>query len=248
MTHREDPLLAAWRYGLGRTVAFTADAKGKWGVLWLHWRDFGRLWGQVVRWSLRTNAPTDVTATVERENGQGVVTVDAVDPQGRFINFLDAHAGVVRPDKSQSVVDLEQVGPGRYRGVFPAPQEGVYLAGLSERLGEQPAGSQLLSFVVPYAEEYRKLGVDAALLDELAQVTAGRRLGEPKDAFTLNRRRSRVPTDLWPWLAGAVTLALVPEVALRRLGPALGRRGRGPATPASGGADPRRPPAPSADS
>src|SRR6266700_1935651 len=37
MTHQEDPLLATWRYGLGRSVAFTSDAKAKWGVLWVRW-------------------------------------------------------------------------------------------------------------------------------------------------------------------------------------------------------------------
>jgi lauroyl/myristoyl acyltransferase len=45
-------------------------------------------------------------------------------------------------------------------------------------------------------------------------------------AFTANRRRSRGPTDLWPWLAGLVAVALVPEVALRRIGPLLGRVAR----------------------
>ncbi|HYL81410.1 MAG TPA: glutamine amidotransferase, partial [Candidatus Acidoferrum sp.] len=35
ISHQRDPVLATWRYGLGRTAAFTSDAKGKWGILWL---------------------------------------------------------------------------------------------------------------------------------------------------------------------------------------------------------------------
>jgi hypothetical protein len=48
-------------------------------------------------------------------------------------------------------------------------------------------------------------------------------LSDAKDAFAVNRKRSRIPTDLWPWLVGLVTVALVPEIAMRRIGPALAR-------------------------
>ena len=225
MTHQEDPLLAAWRYGLGRSVAFTADARAKWAVLWLRWREYSKFWAQVVRWTLRATAKTDTTATVEQRDGQAVVTVEALDPRGEFINFLDTHLGVVNPDKRQTVVELEQVAPGRYRGSFPTKDEGVYLAALSERRDQQMIGSQIVGTVVPYAQEYRELGVDEAFLREISELTGGGALADAKEAFTLNRHRSRVPTDLWPWLAGLVMLALVPEVALRRIGPALARWG-----------------------
>ena len=29
-THQDDPLLVAWQYGLGRSVAWTSDATGRW--------------------------------------------------------------------------------------------------------------------------------------------------------------------------------------------------------------------------
>ena len=34
-TDKGDPLLAHWQYGLGRAVAFTSDAKARWGKQWL---------------------------------------------------------------------------------------------------------------------------------------------------------------------------------------------------------------------
>jgi hypothetical protein len=226
MTHQEDPLMAAWRYGLGRSVAFTSDAKAKWGILWLRWRDFNKFWSQTVRWALRAGARSDITTTVERRDGQGVVTVEAIDQKGEFINFLDSQTGVINPDKSQLVVELEQVAPGRYRGAFPARSEGVYLAGLSQRRDQQLIGSQIVGTVVPYAQEYRELGPNETLLREVSELTGGGGLADAKETFTMNRRRSRVPTDLWPWLAGLVAVVLVPEIALRRVGPVLGRLAR----------------------
>jgi uncharacterized membrane protein len=218
MSHQEDPVLATWRYGLGRTAAFTSDAKAKWATLWLRWRDFNKFWAQLTRWTLRSSSRTDTVALVERHDGTGEILVDAVDGKGEFINFLDSQVGVVAPNRERTVIDLEQVGPGRYRGRFPAPQEGVYLVGMSQRQQERVVGSQLAGLVVPYAQELRDLGVDEAGLRELAELTGGGALAQPRDAFLKSRRQSRVPVEVWPWLVGAVAALLVPEIALRRLG------------------------------
>src|SRR5437667_5448650 len=136
MSHQEDPVLATWRYGLGRSAAFTSDAKAKWGVLWLRWRDFNKFWAQLVRWTLRSGTRSDTTAVVARHDRTGEVIVDAVDSKGEFINFLDSQVGIVSPNRERSVTELEQVGPGRYRGRFEAEQEGVYLVGMSQRRGD----------------------------------------------------------------------------------------------------------------
>jgi hypothetical protein len=224
MTHQEDPLLATWRYGLGRSVAFTSDAKAKWGVLWVRWGGFNKFWSQVTRWALRTGTRSDTVATVSRTDNDGEVLVDAIDPKGEFINFLDSQVGVVSPDKTRTVIDLEQIGPGRYRGRFPAGQEGVYLVGMAQRRADQMVGSQLAGLVVPYGKEFRDLGVDETFLRELTELTGGGMLADPKDAFLQNRHKSRLSVDIWPWLVGAVAVLLIPEIALRRIGPVgLGR-------------------------
>ena len=227
MSHQEDPVLATWRYGLGRSAAFTSDAKAKWGVLWLRWRDFNKFWAQLTRWTLRSGSRSDTTATVERRDDVGEITVDAVDGKGEFINFLDSQVGVVSPNRERTVIDLEQVGPGRYRGRFSAPEEGVYLVGMAQRRSEQVVGSQLAGLVVPYAQELRDLGVDEALLREVAELTGGGPLSEPRDAFLAGRRQSRIAVEVWPWLIGLVAALMLPEIALRRIGPsALGTLGR----------------------
>jgi uncharacterized membrane protein len=221
MTHQEDPLLATWRYGLGRSAAFTSDAKAKWALLWMRWNGFNKFWSQLVRWTLRSGTRSDTVASVARVDETGEVLVDAVDSKGEFINFLDSQVGVVSPDKQRNVVELEQVAPGRYRGRFPASQEGVYLVGMAQRRGEQMMGSQLAGLVVPYSQEFRDLGVDEAFLRELSELTGGGPLAAPKDAFLQARRRSRLALDLWPWLVGAVAVMMIPEIALRRVGPGL---------------------------
>ncbi|OLC39172.1 MAG: hypothetical protein AUH81_02665 [Candidatus Rokubacteria bacterium 13_1_40CM_4_69_5] len=224
MSHQEDPILATWRYGLGRAAAFTSDAKAKWGVLWLRWREFNKFWAQLTRWTLRSGSRSDTVALVERRDGVGEVLVDAVDAKGEFINFLDTQVGVVAPARDRTVIDLEQVAPGRYRGRFPAPQEGVYLIGMAQRRNDRVVGSQIAGLVVPYAQELRDLGVDEAGLRELTELTGGGPLGLPREAFLKSRRQSRIAVESWPWLVGLVAVLLVPEIALRRLGPGVLRR------------------------
>jgi uncharacterized membrane protein len=221
MTHQEDPLLATWRYGLGRSVAFTSDAKAKWATLWVRWGGFNKFWSQVTRWALRTGTRSDTVATMSKIDNLGEVLVDAVDPKGEFINFLDSEVGVVAPDKTRTVVDLEQIGPGRYRGRFPAGQEGVYLVGMAQRRADQMVGSQLAGLVVPYGQEFRDLGVDEAFLRELSELTGGGKLDKPKDAFLQNRHPSRLSVELWPWLVGMVAVLLIPEIAMRRIAPGV---------------------------
>jgi uncharacterized membrane protein len=218
MSHQEDPVLATWRYGVGRAAAFTSDAKAKWSVLWLRWRDFNKFWAQLTRWTLRSGNRSDTIATVERRDGVGEVLVDAVDSKGEFINFLDSQVGVVSPDKERTVIDLEQVAPGRYRGRFPAPQEGVYLVGMAQRRQDQVVGSQLAGLVVPYARELRDLGVDETFLRELSELTGGGSVDDPRGVFLKGRRQSRIAIDIWPWLVGIVGVMLLPDIALRRVG------------------------------
>ncbi len=47
----DDPILASWRYGLGRVVAFASEVDGPWSSQWRDAPTYGRLWTQVLRWT-----------------------------------------------------------------------------------------------------------------------------------------------------------------------------------------------------
>ena len=230
VSNQGDPVLAAWRYGLGRSVAFTSDAKAKWGVLWLKWDDYGKLFGQMLRWSLRTAQRQQVVASVVQTGDGGQVQLEAVDEKGDFINFVDATMGVVAPDKTQRVLPLTQIGPGRYQGSFDSDGEGAYLVGISERKDQKLLGSEVASLIVPYSPEHRALAADEGLLRDLVTLSGGAAPTEPGHVFTQNRRQARVRMEAWPYLLGLALLFFLVDVALRRFGmrEALGRRTTSP--------------------
>lgn len=221
LSHWEDPILATWRYGLGRAAAFTSDTNPRWAQQWLNWREFNKFWAQLTRWTLRSGSNENFSANVARRDGYGEVTIEAIDRKGAFINLLDTQVGVVSPTRERSVIDLEQIAPGRYRGRFPAKQEGVYLVGMAQRLDNSELGSQLSGLVVPYAEELRELGVDETSLKELSNLTGGGAIADANEVFQKNRRQYRVSVQIWPWLVGLAALVLLMEIALRRLGSGL---------------------------
>ncbi len=217
ISNQRDPVLAAWRYGLGRSVAFTSDAKGKWGILWLKWDGFGKFFGQMVRWTLRTAQRNEVITSVVQRGGSGEIQLEAVDAKGEFVNFLEANAGVVYPDKRQGVLPLVQVGPGRYRAAFPAADQGAYLVGVAERKDQKMVGSEVASLVVPYSPEHRALSVNEGLLRDLTTISGGAAPAQPAQNFTQQRKKVRVWIEAWPFFLALALLLFLPDVAIRRL-------------------------------
>ena len=215
-----DPLLAQWQYGLGRVVAWTSDAKGQWARDWIAWDGFARFWAQTARWSTGSESAGALQPSVEVEGGEGVVTVEAVAPDGSALNSLSVDAVVVGPGAVTATVSLRQTGAGRYEGSFPTKEEGAYLVRvLAEGEGVGKA-SRTLGVVVPYSPEYRGGESDSGLLGRIASLTGGRELtlDELGAAFDHNLPPATRQIALWPWLLLLATLLLPLDVGVRRLG------------------------------
>jgi uncharacterized membrane protein len=221
-THQTDPLLAAWQYGLGRSVAWTSDATGRWARQWVDWDGFVRFWSQVVRWTVaqQSDAPAEVAVTLYGETAH--ITVDALDESGAHVNGLQATASLVGPDGQATLVDLAQSAPGRYEGTFNPQAEGAYLLRLTGSLDGEEALALTTGWVLGYSPEYAALEADASNLAYLADLGGGRVLEEPDAAFDHTLRGPGTTADLWPLLLGLATLLLPCDVGVRRL--VIGRR------------------------
>lgn len=217
-----DPLLAAWQYGLGRAVAWTSDAAGRWAKNWTGWGDFGRYWSQVIRWTITEGANNKLEARVEQRNGRSVLVVEARDDRGGFINSLTLNGAIIDPRLQPQPINLQQVAPGRYEAEFDPQREGAYFI----RVGGSGAGAttapisvaQTTGWVLSYSPEYRLRDTNMNLLDDITRLTDGRILTEkPELTFSHTIREERASTALWPWLLLAVTILLPLDIAMRRV-------------------------------
>lgn len=215
VTQKGDPLLAHWQFGLGRAVAWTSDAKGKWAADWLGWEKYRQFWLQVAQWSLRRVEAADFTTEVAVEKGEGHISVEAVDPRGNYRNFLNLDTIVVSPKGENQIVRLEQTGPGHYEARFPTKDVGAYLMNLRD-LGS--GRSQALGLSVNYSPEFDDSEPNLNLLRRLAELGGGKVLDPAADSpFLHDRQKTFQPQDLRDWLLTLAILLFPLDVGVRRI-------------------------------
>ena len=220
VTGKGDPLLAHWQYGLGRTVAFTSDARNKWAHDWMTWPQYQQFWRQVAQWSLRRLARADFVADASIESSHGRISVEALDERGDFQNFLNLQAAVVGPDGTKQMVALTQNAPGHYEANFPATETGAYLLNVMQMENGQPVAQQIVGTSLAHSPELNAGGPNLPLLERIAKVTGGRVLdasGAASNPFFHQRVKTFQAQELWEWLLRLAVIAFVFDVGLRRV-------------------------------
>jgi len=219
---RRDPLLATWRYGLGRTVAFTSDDGLRWTGAWAAWPDVARFWSQAIRWTLRDEGTGLYLVTARDEHGAlAHAALDVQRPDGAPWDGLAVSGEVEGPGGTRRALTLEQTAPGRYEGRWPAALQGTYTLTAAAQDGRVLVGTRTVGLVVPYSPELRIPGGDLGLLGRLVETTGGAFLHAPKEAFRPGRGSGT--REAWPPVAALALAALLAEVTVRRI-PALADR------------------------
>lgn len=217
----EGPLLSAWQYGLGRSVAFTSDLSSRWSRSWILWDHYGAFVSQMVKWAKQKETPLNYQVAMERKGGWNYVLMDVTDNRGLLQNLLDLKMNILFPSKKNTIVSLKQLAPGRYEGSFQAEEVGVYYLSLySPDTGGGLSGPKIFGYGVPYTDEFKEVGVNRELLSSLATMTQGRLLDlnrPPEGLFNTKAATKEVGPPLWPYLTLCALLLLVLEVAIRKL-------------------------------
>lgn len=225
-----DPILASWQYGLGRAVAFTSDATGRWAKDWISWQGFPTFWGQAVNFTLRNPAASSLAIRVEHQDEIARLIVDAQDENGGYLNDYNLQANIVDPDGAVVSILLRQVAPGYYQAAFTPTRQGAYLIGVAggpEKEAAPAAGQvdilsteviETAGWVLSYSPEYRDATPNPQELERLAGLTGGYLAGsDPGLIFQHNFPAGRVSRPVWPWLLVLCAVLLPLDIAVRRL-------------------------------
>lgn len=207
-----DPLLATWQYGLGRVLAWTSDAQGRWSADLLRWPSANRFFGDIVRSSLPM--PGDPALQVESQvrGDHTHLLVSAPVTPGATVTV-----NAVTPDLSSAALTMAATGPGRFEGDLPTDQVGSYLLHVSESAGGAVRHTTTTGLVVPYSPEYRELGTDANRLRAIAQAGGGVLLSDLSQAFRVPVPTVQALTPVSELLLVVAILLFPIDVALRRL-------------------------------
>lgn len=220
----QSPVLAQWQFGLGRSVAWTSDAKGKWAHDWVTWEQFPRFAAQMIGWVLPNTSSQQMTTDVQVDGGQTTIVATVPDGAGLDQEQLQLTATLLRNTSSSDAeedtaleVPLVQVAPGEYRATFSSPEPGTYLVQPRGQQEGRDVVQQMAGLVVPYSSEYRQDQGNRELLTSLTHMTGGSELTEPAMAFADTLPTvTRSQEIAFPLLL--LALLLLPfDIAVRRL-------------------------------
>lgn len=218
LSHHDDPIFAVWQYGVGRSMAFTSDGRGKWCAQWLRWEQFPAFAARTVRTILRSLPADDVRAVVNLSGGKGFVSVDLLRPLPEDApNAPSLTAKLLTPTGQVVPLVLSQTGATRYEAAFDARQYGTYVVAVQFRRPNGTVGVHIGTETVAYSPEYRDLKTNFALLEQIARLTGGRQQPPPQDIFGAARAPVRVPAEASIPLLFVVLFLLPVDIALRRL-------------------------------
>ena len=222
VTARDDPLLAQWQYGLGRSVAWTSDSTGRWAKSWIGWQGFSQFFSQLVGWTFPGEETGGIEATFVTQGNETTLRVESVEEDGSPRDFYTTRATVVGPDVKPRDIGLVQVAPGVYEAPIGEVEPGGYLVRVSQSRAGSSALGQTVGIVAPSPAEYRLLGTNETLLAALRSGTGGREISLPADVWDHDLETTSRYTELWPLLLILALLLWPLDVALRRV--SAGRR------------------------
>lgn len=224
-----DPVMAQWQHGLGKVVAYTSDAATKWNPAWVAWDGFRAFWEQHVRWAMRPTGNANMRVSTEQKGDRSIVTVEALDPKGERLDFAKFMGRVAYPDGTSADVELKQVGPGRYQGTVPSTQSGSSVMSLKyiapnpdpEAVDSEIEGTVQAAINRPFADEFRTLQDNSAILEQVAGITGGKVLTfDPKAADLWRREGIKMPApmqSIWLVVATAGLTLFLMDVGVRRV-------------------------------
>ncbi|NLK97160.1 MAG: VWA domain-containing protein [Epulopiscium sp.] len=214
-SEKDDPILAVWRYGLGKTAAWTSDVHNQWSSDWLSSDSGVKILRNMISWVLRK--PMSDTIEVE-----GKVIGDQIEVNAQVQNSdlaEEIEVNVVKPDLTQQTMVLKPTAPGRYTGRFDGSDLGAYMLNFQiNRNGETESIHTGIN--IPYSPEYdiRKITSETTLLNKIAQITGGKVLKDAKEVFRPMDESIYGKKDItWILLVLSLLLYLL-DIAYRRIG------------------------------
>lgn len=188
---KQEPILASWQYGLGRTVAFTSDGENKWTGNYASWDKYSTLWKNILQWVIPEQDSGDGKLTVE-QNGTSAHITYTTKKYGK-----DTKVSVLSTDESgkQEEVLLDATGAGKFEKDIKFSDIGIYMLNLTQKEGEKVTASKNTAVAIQYSMEYRYLEENSGF-DSIIKQAGGTFVKKPAQVFEENVNAVRASYDL----------------------------------------------------
>ena len=210
---RQDPILAWWQYGAGKTVCWLSDVQGGWSGSFLGWEEAPAFFGGILSFVL---PPQERGADTVLEDGLLRFTADADE---ELLNrAAGAEAVILRPDGTRETVRLTRTRSRTFEGAADTAQAGAYAVHVSLR---DRMGNELLASdggaAVNWSREYDLRTEDEGILAKLSEETGGKKAETADGLLDFPDTSARKRRDLTWILALLAGLLFLFDAAQRRL-------------------------------
>ena len=209
------PLLASWRYGNGRVLAFATHGAGAGTEEWIRLPEYPLMWAQAIRHFLPDTPGPGLHIGLHRTGDSVRIVADVLDQDGTPMRERDVSATIAAA--VGATVRLDEVRPGRYEGSFAIAEPGVHRFTVT---ADELTGEALMH--VAYPARFNFVRSDFDKLHALAAATGGRML--LGDASIFGDKLEWVARSQWrPWAVVALALFML-DLAIRHVPGVFGLR------------------------
>ena len=211
-SHREDPILALWQYGLGRSVAFTSDGSGEWTGNFTAWEKYPSLWKNLLEWTISKSELGSDILTTSQEGNSAVIHYETKD----YGSDTKISAVITGEDGKSKEVTLKAVMPGVYETRTELGEVGVYTINVRNSDGGEVIKNFNTATAMQYSLEYRYADVKN-VLDQFVKRTDGHFIDDSSQVFDSKLSGTLKRKDISDLLLVLSLLLFMLDILARRL-------------------------------
>ena len=216
---KTDPILADWRYGLGKVVIYASDANARWSSKWINWAMFNKFWSQVVRWSMRDISKANYDIKIKSND-------DTVSLQIESSSLLEdgtkMTVSIISPDYAGNGQDIlmKQVAPKRFISELKDVDPGIYNLKISRTRDGKVIDFKTKGLLVPEKIvtkplEYAVQGNNTTQLKNIAEITGGK-YNPKKEDITVEEEEIIIFKSLAGILIPLALFLFIIDIAVRK--------------------------------
>lgn len=216
---KTDPILANWRYGLGKVVVYASDANARWSSKWINWLMFNKFWSQVVRWSMRDISKADYDIKIKTDDNSTSLLIES---SSQVADDTKLEVSLLSPDFSGNgrKLTMKPVAPKRFSTELKDINPGAYNLRISRVKDGKVIDLVTKGLIVPEkvaakTPEYSAQGNNVSYLKNIAEITGGKYNPE-KEEILVEEKEIIIARDFASYLIPLALIMFIIDIAVRK--------------------------------
>ncbi len=208
-----EPILAEWRYGLGKTIAFTTDVENKWTARFASFENYPMLWKNMITHVITENDNL-------KDSLQMIQTADGVTLRYETEEYTNETKieGVYTNEKGEShAITLHATAPGEFETEVELKEIGIYSLSVRKEEKGQAVNSKNTAVARQFSKEYR-FDEDNSSFDRFVQEMGAVKITQGNDIFNIPVTKASTDIMLTNGFLIASILLFFLDILQRRVG------------------------------